>query len=100
VRRAPAEQRRSEATQLEALHAIYPNAALGFGEVGLPRPASRRTQAEAEAIMRWAYSLSPGLPYYVGGYFWWYGYQDILKKNARLATLFDEALTDEATALG
>ena len=85
--------------QLEALHAIYPNAALGFGEVGLPRPASRKTQAEAETIMRWAYSLSPGLPYYEGGYFWWYGYQDILKKKARLTTVFNEALTEEATAL-
>jgi hypothetical protein len=88
------------ALQLEALHSVYPNAALGFGEVGLPRPASRKTLAEAETIMRWAYSLSPALPYYVGGYFWWYGYQDILKPKARLSNSFDEALTDEATALG
>jgi len=44
------------AVQLEGLHALYPSAALGFGEVGLPRPASRRTAAEAEAIMRWAYA--------------------------------------------
>jgi hypothetical protein len=88
------------AGQLEALHALYPIAALGFGEIGLPRPASRRMTAEAEAIMRWAYSLSPALPYYVGGYFWWYGYQDILKPKARLAGVFDEALTEEATALG
>ena len=86
--------------QLQALHAIYPNAALGFGEVGLPRPASRKTQAETEAIMHWAYSLSPGLPYYAGGYFWWYGYQDVLKKKARLTSVFNEALTQEATALG
>jgi hypothetical protein len=86
--------------QLEALHALYPNAALGFGEVGLPRPASAHTRAEAETIMRWAYSLNPALPYYVGGYFWWYGYQDVLKSKARLANPFDEALTAEASALG
>ena len=88
------------ASQLEALHALYPNASLGFGEVGLPHPASRKTLAEAETIMRWAYSLSPALPYYVGGYFWWYGYQDILKPKARLSDTFGEALSDEAKALG
>jgi hypothetical protein len=85
--------------QLEALHALYPNAALGFGEVGLPRPATRKADAQAESIMRWAYSLSPALPYYVGGYFWWYGYQDILKPKARLSEAFNKALTDEANAL-
>jgi hypothetical protein len=88
------------AVQLEALHALYPNASLGFGEVGLPHPASRKTKAEAETIMRWAYSLSPALPYYVGGYFWWYGYQDVFKPKARLPSAFNEALTDEASALG
>jgi hypothetical protein len=88
------------AAQLEGLHALYPNATLGFGEIGLPHPASRNRQAEAEAIMRWAYSLSPGLPYYAGGYFWWYGYEDILKPKARLAMTFDESLADEAAALG
>jgi hypothetical protein len=62
--------------------------------------SSRHTQAEAETMMRWAYSLAPALPYYIGGYFWWYGYQDVLKGKARLAGTFDEALTDEAAALG
>jgi len=88
------------ASQLETLHALYPSAALGFGEVGMPHPASHHTQAEAEAIMRWAYSLQPALPYYVGGYFWWYGYQDVLKPKASLVNTFDEALTEEASALG
>jgi hypothetical protein len=87
------------ARQLEALHAIYPGAELGFGEIGLPHPASARTRLQAESIMRWAYSLAPGLPYYVGGYFWWYGYEDVLKPKARLATVFDEALTEESAAL-
>ncbi len=88
------------AAQLEALHALYPNATLGFGEVGLPHPASAGKQAEAAAIMRWAYSLSPGLPYYAGGYFWWYGYQDVLKKKARLSTVFQESLKEESKAIG
>lgn len=91
------------AQQLRELHALYPNAQLGFGEVGLPRPTSTRTRAQAEAIMRWAYSLNPGGvagSYYVGGYFWWYGYQDALKPRARLAGALSEAFDAEATALG
>ena len=88
------------AAQLEGLHALYPHAELGFGEVGLPRPASKRTLAEAEAIMRWAYSLDPGLSYYAGGYFWWYGWQDALKPRARLGGALKEAFEAEWAALG
>ena len=89
--------------QLEALHALYPHALLGFGEVGLPRPASRRTVAQAEAIMRWAYSLAPGGlvgSYYIGGYFWWYGYEDALRPHAKLAAALGAAFEAEAAALG
>ncbi|MGO9487470.1 MAG: hypothetical protein ACLQBB_00400, partial [Solirubrobacteraceae bacterium] len=89
--------------QLEALHGLYPHALLGFGEVGLPHPASKRTQAQAEAIMRWAYSLSPGGVDrfdYIGGYFWWYGYEDALKPNARLSAALPAAFESEAAALG
>jgi hypothetical protein len=91
------------AIELERLHSLYPHALLGFGEVGLPRRAARRTLAQAESIMRWAYSLDPVGPsssFYIGGYFWWYGYQDVLSGNAKLATAFDAALESEASALG
>jgi hypothetical protein len=94
------------AVAMEALHALYPDAALGFGEVGLPHPASARTKREAEAIMSWAYSLEPGeagglgaLPYYIGGYFWWYGWEDALKPHAHLAAALPAAFEDEAAAL-
>jgi hypothetical protein len=90
--------------ELEALHALYPKAQLGFGEIGLPRPATHRTQAQAEQIMRWAYSLKPGgaagLSYYVGGYFWWYGAQDVLKPKAKLAAALPQAFQAESEALG
>jgi hypothetical protein len=91
---------REVAGELERLHALYPNAMLGFGEVGLPHPASKRTLAQAAAIMQWAYSLDPGLPYYVGGYFWWYGWQDSLKPKARLGGALGEAFEAESAALG
>jgi hypothetical protein len=88
------------ASSLEALHAIYPNAALGFGEVGLPRRVRRSSLAKAEQIMRWAYSLNPGLPYYIGGYFWWYGAEDALRGRALLGGALAAAFEEEHAALG
>lgn len=91
------------ALAMEALHTLYPHALLGFGEIGLPHAASRHTLAEAEAIMSWAYSLHPsgvGGQYFVGGYFWWYGDEDVLKPRARLAKAFNAALEDESAAIG
>ncbi len=87
------------ARELQELHAVFPNALLGFGEVGLPRPASRRTLSEASQIMHWAYSLNPQLPYYVGGYFWWYGAQDALRKRAPLREALSLAFEEESAAL-
>ena len=88
------------ATEMRRLHSLYPNARLGFGEVGLPRPVTRRTLVTGEAVMRWAYGLNPGLPYYVGGYFWWYALEDAFKRKALLAGSLRSALETEAMALG
>jgi len=88
------------AQHLEQLHAIFPDAALGFGEVGLPRPARHAAIAKAAQIMHWAYSLAPGLPYYVGGYFWWYGAEDALLPGAPLGAALAEAFEEESAALG
>jgi hypothetical protein len=88
------------AASLKELHAIYPGAALGFGELGLPRRVRRSSRARAEQIMRWAYLLNPGLPYYVGGYFWWYGAEDALRPRAPLTGVLREAFLAEAGALG
>lgn len=87
------------ALHLQALHALYPNAQLGIGEVGLPRAARRASAARAKQIMAWAYSLRPGLPYYAGGYFWWYAAEDALHPGARLRAALGEAFEAEAAAL-
>lgn len=84
---------------LQQLHGLYPNAALGFGEVGLPRRATRSSRANAEEIMHWAYSLAPELPYYVGGYFWWYGAEDALGRRALLREVLPGAFAEESIAL-
>jgi hypothetical protein len=83
----------------QQLHTLYPNAKLGFGEVGLPEAVTRTTLARAQQIMTWAYSLKPDLPYYVGGYFWWYGDQDVFNGSKLLASSLAAAFNAEATAL-
>ena len=87
------------ASEMQRLHALYPHALLGFGEVGLPRPATKRTLATAEKTMAWAYSLAPGLHYYVGGYFWWYALEDVFTGKVLLAGQLASAIRAEATAL-
>jgi hypothetical protein len=87
------------ATEMRQLHALYPHALLGFGETGLPHPATKRTLASAERVMAWAYGLNPGLPYYVGGYFWWYARQDALTHKKLLASQLAAAFRSETFAL-
>lgn len=88
------------ATEMTALHAVYPNAQLGFGEMGLPNQATSSTDATAEKVMSWAYSLNPNLSFYVGGYFWWYGAEDLVSTTEPLYTYFVSALNVERTTLG
>lgn len=88
------------ASEMRKLHRLYPNARLGFGEIGLPRPVTDRTLTKAETIINWAYSLDPGLSYYVGGYFWWYAYEDSFTGKALLAGSLQNALRAETRALG
>lgn len=84
---------------LVRLHALFPAARLGFGELGLPHPTTRATLARAEQIMRWGYALDPRLRYYVGGYFWWYAVQDALRPSGPLAGELRRAFDREHAAL-
>ena len=85
--------------EMAQLHALYPDALVGFGEVGLPHPTAKRTLVTAKKVMAWAYGLDPGLGYYVGGYFWWYGRQDVFSGRKLLAGSMAGALHAEAVAL-
>ncbi len=88
------------ASEMNQLHALYPNALLGFGEVGLPRRATKRTSATAAQVMSWAYGLRPDVPDYVGGYFWWYAFEDVFTGKQLLAPGLSHAFGAEAVALG
>ncbi|MCI5158100.1 MAG: hypothetical protein D3906_06585 [Candidatus Electrothrix sp. AUS1_2] len=62
----------------DALHAIFPNAKLGFGEVGTEAP-----DRKAEYMRRY-YSFNIKGDYFVGGCFWWYYRQDCVPKTEPL----------------
>lgn len=87
------------ASVLRQLHGLYPRAALGIGETGMPKPASLASRRRACQIMRWAYSLNPRLRYYVGGYFWWNAAEDALQPRALLRTALTAAFLAERRAL-
>jgi hypothetical protein len=65
------------------LHALYPHALLGFGEIGLRRPVRQRTIVEARSLISYYYGLRIRLPYFVGGYFWWYYAEDCLPYSGK-----------------
>jgi hypothetical protein len=65
------------------LHVLYPHALLGFGEIGMNYAANRKTMPAAKILLRHYYGLSIRLPYYVGGYFWWYYAQDCVPYRSK-----------------
>lgn len=80
------------ASQFARLQALYPNAKLGFGEVGIAEPlrASSSDATEAEFISYYyglGISIAPlvsgatGKDVYVGGYFYWYYSSDMVPFN-------------------
>ncbi len=63
----------------------FPNAKLGFGEVGMDNPATSGTLAKAENIMAYYYGLKfPDVPQFVGGDFWWYFAEDCVPTTTPL----------------
>lgn len=82
-----------------ALHELYPHARLGFGEVGLAQPVTSATLPAAVATLRYYYGLPIRLPYYAGGYFWWYYAEDCLPAGSRpLWTALRSAFAAEAAS--
>ena len=70
----------------ERLATMFPNSKIGFGEVGTKASASK-----ADYIKRY-YGLSIPVPSYVGGYFWWYFYQDMVPSTQTLWGVLNTAI--------
>ena len=57
------------------LGTVFPNSKLGFGEVGTSDPLKK-----PDYIKRY-YGIQIDHPRFIGGYFWWYFYQDMVITN-------------------
>jgi len=71
----------------DSLHALFPNAKLGFGEIG-----TEKEEKKAEYMERY-YSLDISGSYFVGGYFWWYYKEDCVPKTTALWNTLDTVVT-------
>jgi hypothetical protein len=74
LRPSPAEWTR----RFASLRRLFPNAQVGFGEIGMPQPATRATRAAAASLIAYYYGLDMPLSYYVGGGFYWYFAEDMV----------------------
>lgn len=82
-----------------SLHAVYPHARLGFGEIGLANPVTAPTTAAARSLIRHYYGLSVPLPYFAGGYFWWYYAEDCVPHAKPLWSALSAGFRAQAHAL-
>lgn len=69
------------------LAADFPNAKIGFGEIGIDDPATSSTLRKASDIMQYYYGLKfPAIPRFVAGDFWWYFAEDCIPTGKPLLT--------------
>jgi hypothetical protein len=71
-----------------ALGDRFPNAYLGFGEVGTED--EHAADGTKETILYRYYGMAPMHPRFVGGYFWWYFRQDMVPWTAPLWTALNQ----------
>ena len=91
--------------ELNGLGEIYPDACLGIGEIGAQGVddglASDPSMPEKERLATYHYGLHDDIaaqvgPRYVGGYFWWYFYEDAVDapEESSLRPTLDALLND------
>ena len=90
-----------------SLNTLYPNAWQGFGEIGLDGTITSATLGTAQSIASYYYGLIPShtggtvpLPYYCGGYFWWYWYEDCIPHTTAFFPSIYNGFIAELGALG
>jgi hypothetical protein len=80
-----------------ALHRLFPDARLGWGEIGLRRPVREQTRAVAKHLLTHYYGIKPShaavpADQYVTGGFWWFGQQDLYPTDKPLWATFRRAV--------
>ena len=82
----------------DQLHAIFPQARLGFGESGIS--SDKGTAATKAALLTKYYTLDITGDNYVGGYFWWYFAEDALPYQGNAVwNALASAMTDDHAPL-
>lgn len=71
---------------------MFPNAKVGFGEVGTEDKDQATHNALAASLIRKYYKMHVNAPRYVGGYFWWDGRPDFVPCGKRLWKVLDDAI--------
>jgi hypothetical protein len=72
----------------------FPNAKVGFGEIGLDNPVTSATLDQAESILGYYYTLEfPDIPQYTRACFWWYAAEDFVP-TTNWPPLFSDLQTD------
>jgi hypothetical protein len=72
-------------TYSQLMRSLFPNALIGFGEVGLTNPVTAGTLTDAQWMIDYYYGLQIDLPYYIGGYFYWYYAEDAIPHTTKPA---------------
>jgi hypothetical protein len=78
----------------QQLHQMFPNAGVGFGEVGAVDNNGQdiNDASVAGPYLQKYYGLQINVPDYVGGYFWWYFAEDMVPKTKPLFATLSAAL--------
>lgn len=94
----------------DQLATLFPSSRLGFGEIGYSKakwsgPGNTRssrysTDTAKISMMHRYHSLRITTPNYVGGYFWWYAYQDVVPHTGNVLWAgLNDAFEAQAAAL-
>jgi hypothetical protein len=78
----------------QQLHQMFPNAGIGFGEVGAVDQNGNDIDDPSVAgpYLQEYYGLQIDVPKYVGGYFWWYFDEDMVPKTKPLFATLSAAI--------
>jgi hypothetical protein len=79
---------------MDSLHVIFPNSKIGIGECG-----TTKSTKKASYLTRY-YNMNITTPNYVGGYFWWYWYEDCVPNTKTLWSTFNNILKGKLTSPG
>jgi hypothetical protein len=75
------------------LSADFPNATVGFGEIGMAAPIADSSLADAQSIFSYYMSIvPPNVPHFTRAGFWWYAAEDLVP-STKWPTFYQEVVS-------